>query len=202
MPAVLLTTTAAGLVALLDRPSSGLASGSAGSADDVTANTAVAADSPGVAAGGQPPDVSSTQPAPGAPVVDTARPAPTVAPLVAGNGAVTTVVEPPTPETNPPVAASGCGSAQTLDGTTIDTKWGPVQVEVVVAADGRICDVTAIQSPDSHNKSVRINNRALPILHKQVMSAQGTHIDGVSGATITSWGYERSLQSILDGLGG
>jgi uncharacterized protein with FMN-binding domain len=96
----------------------------------------------------------------------------------------------------------GACSGKTVDGKTVDTKWGPVQVEAVVAADGQVCDVTAIQSPNSHNRSVRINNRALPILHKQVLSAQSANIDGVSGATITSRGYERSLQSILDGLGG
>ena len=69
-----------------------------------------------------------------------------------------------------------------------------------MSASGQICDVDAIQSPDSHGRSVRINQQALPILHTQVMKAQSAGIAGVSGATITSRGYQRSLQSILDNL--
>ena len=34
------------------------------------------------------------------------------------------------------------------------------------------------------------------------MQAQSANINGVSGATVTSRGYHRSLQSILDGVGG
>jgi uncharacterized protein with FMN-binding domain len=76
-----------------------------------------------------------------------------------------------------------------------------VQVEAVVSTSGQICDVEAIQSPDDHNRSVSINNRALPVLHTEVIDAQSANIDGVSGATITSVGYQRSLQSILDSVG-
>jgi uncharacterized protein with FMN-binding domain len=76
-----------------------------------------------------------------------------------------------------------------------------VQVEAVVSSSGQICDVGAIQYPSSHRKSQQINNYALPILHKQVMKAQSVNINGVSGATITSIGYARSLQAILDQVG-
>jgi uncharacterized protein with FMN-binding domain len=34
------------------------------------------------------------------------------------------------------------------------------------------------------------------------MKAQSANINGVSGATVTSTGYVRSLQAILDGAGG
>ena len=78
---------------------------------------------------------------------------------------------------------------------------GPVQVEAVVSASGQICDVDAIQSPDSHGRSVRINQQALPILHTEAMEAQSADINSVSGATIMSRGYRQSLQSILDNLG-
>ena len=97
-----------------------------------------------------------------------------------------------------PAASGGC-SGTTVDGQTIDTRWGPVQVEAVMTASKQLCDVRAIQSPNSHRRSVQINNIALPILHQQVMDAQGLNINGVSGATITSIGYYESLQSILDG---
>ena len=90
---------------------------------------------------------------------------------------------------------------QTIDGPTVDTRWGPVQVEATVSATGEICDVDAIQSPNDHRRSVQINQNALPKLHTQVMKAQSTDINGVSGATITTRGYVRSLQSILDSVG-
>ena len=88
-----------------------------------------------------------------------------------------------------------------MDGQSVDTRWGPVQVEAVISSSKQICDVQAIRSPNSHGRSIQINNYALPILHKQVMKAQSLNINGVSGATITSVGYAESLQSILDKLG-
>ncbi len=193
LPAVVLTTAASGLVALLDQPSAGSA-GAAGDAggsstvsDQGAANQA-AADQGAVPATTTPPVVSSTVPA---------TPASQSQP-VAGNA-------PPTaPATTPTTVAAATGGecvGQTIDGPTVDTRWGPVQVEAVVSASGDICDVDAIQSPDSHGRSVRINQQALPILHKEVMKAQSAQISGVSGATITTRGYQRSLQSILDNLG-
>ena len=183
LPALAMTTAASGLVALLDRPSPGSAGdlpGAAGAADPSGPTTTVPA------ADGTPtttaiPAVSSTLPAV----------APKATPIPAAS----------TP-TSRPTAASGSGcQGQTVDGSTINTRWGPVQVEAVISASGQICDVDAIQSPDSHGRSVRINQQALPILHTEVMQAQSANINGVSGATITSVGYARSLQSILDNVG-
>jgi uncharacterized protein with FMN-binding domain len=179
LPAVLITATASGLVALLDQPVSG-------SIGDLADNSAAASNqSSSATVATTPPTVSSTLPADpqeptAVPVAPTTQPQPTA--------------------TTTPVAASGVCEGQTIDGPTVDTRWGPVQVEAVVSASGEICDVEAIQSPDSHGRSVRINDQALPILHTQVMKAQSASISGVSGATITSRGYERSLQSILDNL--
>jgi uncharacterized protein with FMN-binding domain len=104
--------------------------------------------------------------------------------------------------TTTPARRGGACTGKTVDGPSVNTRWGPVQVEAVVSSDGQICDVGAIRSPDSRGRSVRINQQALPILHDQVMRAQSTNINGVSGATITSDAYVRSLQAILDGTGG
>ncbi|MEV5775163.1 FMN-binding protein [Streptomyces antimycoticus] len=41
----------------------------------------------------------------------------------------------------------------------------------------------------------------MPRLTREALSAQSTHIDAVSGATYTSEGYTRSLQSALDRAG-
>jgi len=189
LPALAMTTAASGLVALLDQPSSGSAiNASNDSTSGTTAGTIALPDQGVVPAATVPPSVSSTLP------------------VVAGQPATPSVV-PQTPAQQPtttaPVAAAG-GACQgkTIDGDTVDTRWGPVQVEAVISASGQICDVDAIQSPDSHGRSVRINDQALPILHTEVMKAQSADINGVSGATVTSRGYQRSLQSILDSVGG
>jgi uncharacterized protein with FMN-binding domain len=81
-----------------------------------------------------------------------------------------------------------------------NTGYGIVQVRVTVSA-GRITNVTAVQlsAPDVHSQE--INAQAEPLLRSEVTSAQSAQIDGVSGATYTSQGYEASLQSALDKLG-
>jgi uncharacterized protein with FMN-binding domain len=178
-----MTTAASGLIALLDQPAHGSAGnllGAAGAADP-SGSTGTAPTGDGTPVVTPLPAVSSTLP-----VAPTPTPTPTPSPT-------------PTPA---PTAASGTGcQGQTVDGPTIDTRWGPVQVEAVISSSGQICNVDAIQSPDSHGRSVRINQQALPILHTEVMNAQSANINGVSGATITSIGYARSLQSILDKVG-
>ncbi len=197
LPAIALTTAASGLVALLDRPSSGAAVNLGGSAaaglprlGQTDTTTAV-----------DPPAVSSTLPAApsGQPT-----PVPSLTPLVP-TPQPTQPTQPPQQQqpaaTTQPPAASGACEGQAQDGPTVDTRWGPVQVEAIVSSTGQICDVDAIQYPSDHRRSVAINRQALPILHTEVMKAQSANINGVSGATITSRGYVRSLQALLDGLG-
>ncbi len=96
-------------------------------------------------------------------------------------------------------ASDGCADAQTYTGDTVQTRWGPVQVEAKVAADGTICSSEAVVYPTGDGESIAINNQALPIIEKSVLSA-GVAFDSVSGATITSEGYRASLQSVLDQL--
>ena len=183
LPALAMTTAASGLVALLDQPSSG-------SAIDTSDTSAAQPDQRVVPAGTVPPSVSSTLPAV---VEQPVNPTPVPQATVPAQQPVSTTAG---------ATAGGACVGKTLDGQTIDTRWGPVQVEAVISTSGQICDVDAIQSPDSHGRSVRINDQALPILHTEAMKAQSADINSVSGATVTSRGYQRSLQSILDSVGG
>jgi uncharacterized protein with FMN-binding domain len=191
LPALAVTTAASGMVALLDRPSSGAAGGIGGIPGIGVAVPGQSA----AGAQGQPPDVSSTLPA--------ATQQPTAAPVVPAQAPQQEPQQQPVATPAPTKAAPTSGACQgkTHDGPTIDTRWGPVQVEAVISTSGQICDVGAIQYPNSHRRSQQINNYALPILHKEVMAAQSLNINGVSGATITSIGYARSLQAILDKTG-
>jgi uncharacterized protein with FMN-binding domain len=102
----------------------------------------------------------------------------------------------------PPAAStgtSGTGSSsgtQTVDGTLISTRYGPVQVEITVS-NGKITAITAIALP-SGGRSGAISAYAAPILTSEALAAQSAQIDLVSGATYTSTAYERSLQAALD----
>ena len=97
-------------------------------------------------------------------------------------------------------SSSAPSSTRTYTGTAASTRYGPVQVQIIVAV-GKITDVAVPQSPSSSPRDVQIADRALPVLVRETISAQSAKIDMVSGATYTSDGYVTSLQSALDQAG-
>ena len=110
----------------------------------------------------------------------------------------------PRPTTNPGATAapkSGSLSDGTVSGPVIDTRFGPVQVQVTVSG-GRLTEVTALQLPTDHPRSLAISEYAEPILRSEALQARSAQIDLVSGATYTSIAYTRSLQAALDQAGG
>ena len=84
-----------------------------------------------------------------------------------------------------------------VNGATVDTKYGPVQVQLDVR-NGSIVSATAIQYPQSGGRDRQINSYAIPVLQQETVTAQSAQIDTVSGATFTSDGYRQSLQSAID----
>ena len=99
-----------------------------------------------------------------------------------------------------PGAAAGSGAGRrTVTGRAVRTPFGTVQVRV--AASGRhILNVSAVQLPGDSSYSVYLSAGAGPRLRREALAAQSARIDVVSGATYTSDGYARSLQSALDRL--
>ncbi|MFJ1991868.1 FMN-binding protein [Streptomyces asiaticus] len=95
---------------------------------------------------------------------------------------------------------SNGGASGTYTGSVINTSYGPVQVSVTLA-HGRITAVKALRTPSDRPRSQQIAADAVPRLTREALSAQSAHIDAVSGATYTSEGYARSLQSALDQAG-
>ena len=61
----------------------------------------------------------------------------------------------------------------------------------------RITSVDVPVYPDHTDRSVFINERALPTLVAETIQKQSTAIDMVSGATDTSEGYVQSLQAAI-----
>ncbi|MFI6875552.1 FMN-binding protein [Streptomyces sp. NPDC050400] len=105
----------------------------------------------------------------------------------------------PAPSTSPATGGTGSSSSgtRTITGSTVQTRYGPVQVEVTL--DGsRITAARAVRAPDGDPRSRQINASAIPVLVQETLDAQSAHVDTVSGATYTSEGYINSLQSALD----
>lgn len=96
-----------------------------------------------------------------------------------------------------PMATSGGTASSTVTGAAVQTRWGPVQVQITVG-NGSVTDVTAVQHPTGNSRDQQINDYALPVLAREALAAQSALIDHVSGATVTSKGYVQSLQSALD----
>ncbi len=91
-------------------------------------------------------------------------------------------------------------TTKTYSGDTYDTQYGPVQVRITVTGS-KLTDVQALQLPQGSGRDIEIDNFAVPQLHDEAIAAQSANIDSISGATFTSEGYIRSLQSALDKAG-
>ena len=100
-----------------------------------------------------------------------------------------------------PTAPAGGSAAMSgpkvVTGDVISSPYGPSQVAVTLTA-GKITKVTILQHTDDGQESKEIDGNALPKLTAETLAAQSAQIDAVSGASYTSAGYIKSLQSALD----
>jgi uncharacterized protein with FMN-binding domain len=107
---------------------------------------------------------------------------------------------PPTSSSSNSSTAPPSSKITTYTGSVAQTRWGPVQVKITVQG-GKITKVMVLQQPNGNPRDAEINSQALPILIDETVQAQSANIDMVSGATVTSDGYVRSLQAALDEAG-
>ncbi|QNP73745.1 FMN-binding protein [Streptomyces roseirectus] len=93
---------------------------------------------------------------------------------------------------------SGGGQAQaaTFTGDAAQTQYGDVQVRITVAG-GKITKSEAVKAPQGGESTQRTND-AVPKLNAGAVAKQSADVDTVSGATYTSEGYKKSLQSAID----
>jgi len=99
-----------------------------------------------------------------------------------------------TTQTTPaPAAASSSGVSGTFAGSTSQTRYGPVQVQITVV-NGKITAAKALQYPNGDYRSADISTQAIPYLVSQTLAAQSANISGVGGASYTSYGWYQSLQ--------
>jgi uncharacterized protein with FMN-binding domain len=106
----------------------------------------------------------------------------------------------------PPAGSASAGNGavpaggETVLGDVAATQYGDVQVQLTLSG-GRITGAQTVKAPSADAQSRQIAADAIPKLNQAVMTAQSAQIDAVSGASYTSEGYIKSLQSALDKAG-
>jgi uncharacterized protein with FMN-binding domain len=87
-------------------------------------------------------------------------------------------------------------------------RWGPLQVTIVVkkttttvgtkkTVARKITNVTVPVSPNHTDRSIYINQQALPYLIPETLKAQSSRIYVVTGATNSSDAFAQSLQAAI-----
>lgn len=102
-------------------------------------------------------------------------------------------------------ASTTAGSARsytdgTYTGPVTNAYYGNMQIQAVVAG-GKLSGIRVLQYPDTHGASIAINSQALPMLQSEVIAAQTANVDIVSGATLSSEAFMRSLNGALSKAG-
>lgn len=102
----------------------------------------------------------------------------------------------PTARPTTPPTGAGLSGGTPFTGSTVETQFGPVQVQIAMTG-GTLVDVQALQLPSDRSRSARISQYSAPILRSEAIQAQSARVDIVSGATYTSRAYALSLDSAL-----
>ena len=126
--------------------------------------------------------------------IDTPAPAPSATPTKSGSPSAKPTVAAPTVAPTKPVG----GVTGSFTGSVANTRYGPVQVKITVE-NGKIVDAQAVQAPSGSND--RYTQKAVPRLREQTIAAQSANVQGVSGASFTSYGWYQSLASAISKAG-
>jgi uncharacterized protein with FMN-binding domain len=108
----------------------------------------------------------------------------------------------PGPASSPLSSSSTPASVQasykdgTYTGPQVDVYYGLVEVQATIQ-NGKLTDVQFLEYPSDRRTSVEINTIAMPYLQQEALQAQNANVDIVSGATLTSQGFQLSLQTAL-----
>ncbi|RSN39900.1 FMN-binding domain-containing protein [Amycolatopsis sp. WAC 04197] len=92
----------------------------------------------------------------------------------------------------PTSVPAGVPAERTVDGSAETDKYGTVQVQLLLSGD-RISEVRFLRQPEPGRGA-----DAVKVLQQATLAAQSAEIDTVSGATMTSESYLKSLQAALD----
>ncbi len=126
--------------------------------------------------------------------IDTPAPAPSATPTKSGAPSAKPTTAAPTVAPAKPVG----GVTGSFTGSVANTRYGPVQVKITVE-NGKIVDAQAVQAPSGSNE--RYTQKAVPVLRQQTIAIQSANVQGVSGASFTSYGWYQSLASAISKAG-
>lgn len=130
----------------------------------------------------------------------TAPPASFASPTIPVRSSANASVRPsPTAQPLPTAATKSSGAYRdgSYTGGTVNAYWGMVQVKATIQ-NGKIAAVQFLQYPSDRRTSQRINLQVMPYLQTEAIKAQNANVDVISGATLTSQAFIRSLQSALN----
>jgi len=122
----------------------------------------------------------------------------------------TTGPPPPTPTsaptaqgpttTNPPTTTAPA-TTRSATGPSVNYNFGLISVTATVSGS-KLTNVSIASLDDGGSpRSQSIDQQSIPMLEQQALQAQSANIQGVSGASYTSSGFQQSLQAALSQLG-
>ena len=124
----------------------------------------------------------------------------TSTPTPAGASPPITGPPPPTPTTSTPTTTAPAAT-RSATGPGVNYNFGVISVAVTVSGT-KITGVSIGSLDDGGSpRSQSIDQQSIPMLIQQALQAQSANIQGVSGASYTSAGFEQSLQGALSRLG-
>lgn len=137
------------------------------------------------------------------PVTSTPTPSSGTTPNLAPKGQPPTSVPPLSPlsseTTGAPTTAAPATTSAT--GNMVNYSYGALAVAVTISGS-RLASVRLASIEDGGNpRSESIDEEAVPLLEQEAVQVQSADIQGVSGASYTSEGFEQSLQSALTKVG-
>jgi uncharacterized protein with FMN-binding domain len=98
-----------------------------------------------------------------------------------------------------PAKRGTSGAGRSATGKLVPYGYGELSVRVK-ARGNRIVDVSIAQIQVADSYSAQLAQYVVPTLRSEVLHLQSANIQGISGATYTSYAYQASLQSALDKL--
>lgn len=84
----------------------------------------------------------------------------------------------------------------TYTGDSVDAFYGYIQVKAVVSG-GKLTDVIFLKYPNDRDRSIFINQQAMPYLKQEAIQSQGAMVNIVSGATDSSEAFIKSLSTAI-----
>ena len=96
------------------------------------------------------------------------------------------------------VEGTGNCDGDVVTGPTAVFKWGDLQLQATFTQKNVLCNVNVVKYPNEDDKSLSINQSALPVYNQEAIEIGSAQIAVVSGATDSWRAYTAGLQAILD----